>query len=53
VSIALKMLQHREQLRTDIQTGIQELDQGLGRDADDVFAWLMENTRLLSGTSTA
>jgi putative addiction module CopG family antidote len=42
VGTALKMLQHREQLRRDIQAGIDELDQGLGRDADDVFARLME-----------
>jgi putative addiction module CopG family antidote len=51
VSIALEMLQHREQLRRDIQAGIEELDQGLGREADDVFARLMQKAKALSGTS--
>jgi len=51
VGTALKMLQHKEQLRREIQTGIEELDQGLGRDADDVFARLMEKAKALSGSS--
>jgi antitoxin ParD1/3/4 len=53
VGIALKMLQHREQLRRDIQAGIDELDQGLGREADDVFARLMEKAKALSESSAA
>jgi antitoxin ParD1/3/4 len=51
VGTALKMLQHKEKLRSEIQAGIDELDQGQGRDADDVFARLMEKAKTLSGTS--
>jgi putative addiction module CopG family antidote len=51
VGTALKMLQHKEKLRREIQAGIDELDQGQGRDADDVFARLMEKARALSGIS--
>jgi antitoxin ParD1/3/4 len=51
VGTALKMLQHKERLRREIQAGIDQLDQGQGRDADDVFARLMEKARTLSGVS--
>jgi putative addiction module CopG family antidote len=51
VGTALKMLQHKEQLRREIQTGIEELDKGLGLNADDVFARLMEKAKAFSGTS--
>ncbi len=48
VGTALKMLQNKEKLRREIQAGIDQLDQGQGRDADDVFARLMKKAHALS-----
>ena len=45
VGTALKMLQNKEKLRREIQAGIDELDQGQGRDAEGVFAAIDEKSQ--------
>ena len=49
VGTALKMLQHKEKLRREIQAGIDQLDQGQG--AMPMCFWpLTEKAQALSGT---
>lgn len=44
----LRLLMGRQQLRADIQKGIDELDAGTGMDGDAVFADLREHARRLT-----
>jgi len=41
----VRLLMSRQQLRADIQKGIDELDAGLGIDGDEVFAELRERAK--------
>ncbi|QDS90798.1 hypothetical protein EC9_50150 [Rosistilla ulvae] len=41
----VRLLMGRQQLRSDIQKGIAELDAGLGINGDEVFASLKERAR--------
>ena len=43
----LRLLRSREQLRSDVNAGIEELEAGRGLDGDDVFARLNERARQL------
>ncbi|WP_146429423.1 ribbon-helix-helix domain-containing protein [Blastopirellula retiformator] len=45
VAAGIQLLLSRQQLRTDIQIGIDELDAGNGIDGDRVFAELREHSR--------
>ena len=51
VAEALRLLMSRQQLRGDIQKGIDELDAGRGIDGDVVFAELRERARKLNETA--
>ena len=48
VAEGLRLLMGRQQLRADIQKGIDELDAGQGIDGDVVFAELRERARKLT-----
>ena len=48
VADGLRLLMSRQQLRADIQKGIDELDAGRGIDGDVVFAELRERARKLT-----
>ena len=48
VAEGLRLLMGRQQLRADIQKGIDELDAGQGIDGDVVFAELRERGRKLT-----
>jgi antitoxin ParD1/3/4 len=41
----LRLLRDKEQLRTDVDAGIEQLEAGQGRDGDDVFSRLEERAR--------
>ena len=45
----LRLLRSQEQLRTDVEIGIMQLDKGEGLDGDEVFAELKERARQLGG----
>ncbi len=45
VAEGVRLLMSRQQLRTDIQKGVSELDAGLGIDGEVVFAELRERAK--------
>ncbi|HJS09302.1 MAG TPA: CopG family transcriptional regulator [Pirellulales bacterium] len=44
----LRLLKAREQLRIDVDLGIEQLEAGQGRDAEEVFARLTERAQRLA-----
>jgi antitoxin ParD1/3/4 len=49
LATALQLLQQREQLRFDLQQGIDELDRGERLDVEHVFAKLRQRAKELDG----
>jgi len=49
VAAALRLLQQREQLRSDLQRGCDELDRGERLEADEVFCQLRQRATELDG----
>jgi antitoxin ParD1/3/4 len=52
VGEALQMLKRHEELRREIQVGIDELDRGEFVDGEEAFAYLMSKAKKLSETSS-
>lgn len=51
VAEGVRLLMNRQQLRTDIQKGVDELDAGLGIDSQEVFTELRQRARKLIDSS--
>jgi len=49
----LRLLQSREQLRADVDAGVEQLGAGLGLDGEEVFARLEERARELGAGNDA
>ena len=51
VAEGVRLLMNRQQLRTDIQKGVDELDAGLGIDGEEVFSELRQRAQKLMESS--
>ena len=51
VAEGVRLLMSRQQLRADIQKGVDELDAGQGIDGEEVFAELRERAKKLTGSA--
>jgi len=49
----LRLLQARETLRREVQAGFEQLDAGLGLDADEVYRQAEDKIRQIAAESTA
>ena len=51
VAEGVRLLMSRQQLRADIQKGVDELEAGQGIDGEEVFAELRERAKKLTGSA--